>query len=98
MLQRYWILQNPNISPQTNIDLLETLDDNEAKTESFYNLSNNDNVINKNDIALSVNYAHSMINDNASQNYIDEDSLKSTKDKEISHNDIKSVSSKLIMH
>ena len=65
--------------------LLETLDDHEAKTESFYNnVTHNDNVINKNDITLSVNNDHSMINDKVSQNYVDESSLKSTKNKEIS--------------
>ena len=75
---------------------METLDDHEAKTESCYNnVTNNDNVINKNDIALSVNNDHSMINDKVSQNYIDDDSSKSTKDKEISYNDIMSVSFKL---
>ena len=57
-------------------------------------VSNDDNVISKNDITLSVNDDHFMINDKVSQNYIDEDSLKSTKDEE-SYNDIISVSSKL---
>ena len=76
--------KNPTVSQQINIDLLEALDDHEAKTESFYNLTNNDDVISENDIALSVNNDHSMINDYVSQNYIDEDSLKSTKEKEIS--------------
>ena len=71
---------------------METLDDHKAKTESFYN---NDDEINKNDITLSVNDDHSMINDKVSQNYIYEDSLKSTKDKEMLYNDIISVSSKL---
>ena len=65
------------------------------KTESFYNLTNDDDVINENDIALSINNVHSMINNNGSQNFIDEDSLNSTKNKEISYNDIISVSSKL---
>ena len=63
---------------------METLDDHKAKTESFYNLTNHDDVINKNDIALSINNDHSMINDKVSQNYIDEDSLKSTNDKKLS--------------
>ena len=64
---------------------METLDNHEAKTKSFYNnVTNNDNVINKNDITLSVNNDHSMINHNVSQNYTDEDSLKSKKNKDIS--------------
>ena len=71
---------------------METLDDHEAKTKSFYdNVTNNDDVINKYDIALSIDDDHSMINDKVSQNYIDEDSLKSTKNKEISYNDTMSV-------
>ena len=71
------------------------MDDHEAKAEPIYNLTYNDKVINVNVIALSVNDDHSMINDNVSHNYIDEDSLKSTKYKEISYNEILSVSSKL---
>ena len=76
-----------------NIDLLKILDDHDAKTESFYNtVCNNDNIINKNNITLSVNDDHSMINDKVSQNYI---SLKSIKHEEISYNDIMSVSLEL---
>ena len=63
-------------------EVLETLDDLEAKTASFCNLSNNDDIINENDIVLSVVINLSMIY---------EDSLKSTKDKEMSYNDIMSV-------
>ena len=47
--------KNPNKSQQINIDLLETLDDHEAKIKSFNNLSSNDDVINENYIVLSVN-------------------------------------------
>ena len=71
------------------------MDDHEAKAEPIYNLTYNDKVINVNVIALSVNDDHSLIHDNDSQNHINEDSLLSTKDKEISYNDIMTVSSKL---
>ena len=75
--------KNTTISQQINKDLLETLENHEAKMESFYNLANNDDIIIENDIALSVNNDHSMINENVSQNDIYEDTLKSTKDKKI---------------
>ena len=59
--------KNPTISQHINIDFLEILDDHKAKTESFYNnVTNNDNVINKNDISLSVYDDHSMINNKVS--------------------------------
>ena len=88
--------KNPTISQHINTDFLEALDDKEAKTESFHNnITNNGDVINKNEIILSVNDDHSTINDKMSRNYIDEDSLKSTKVKDLSYNDIMSVWSKL---
>ena len=75
---------------------METLDGHQAKTESFYNnVSVNNKVVNKNDISLSVNIDHSMINDKISQNYVDEDSLQSTKDREKLYNDIISISTKV---
>ena len=53
------------------------------KQNLFYNnVINNNDVISKNDVTLSVTNDHSMINYKVSQNYIDE-SLKSMKDKEI---------------
>ena len=56
--------KNPTISQQINIDLLETLDDLEAKTESSYNnVTNNDDVKKNYHIALSVNDDYSIIND-----------------------------------
>ena len=73
------------------------MDDHESKTESFYDYTtNNDDAINNNNIILSINNDHSMINYNISHNDIDEDSLKSTKDKEISYNDVMSIETKLI--
>ena len=56
--------KNPTISQHINIGFLETLDDHEAKTESFYdNVTNNNDAINKSNIMLSFNDDHSMIND-----------------------------------
>ena len=88
--------KNPTIFQLINKDLLETLGNYEATTESFYNnVTKNDDVINNNDITLSVPDNHSFINYNISHNNIDEDSLKSTKDKETSYNEIMSNLSKL---
>ena len=57
--------KSPTTSQLINIDLLENLDDHEAKTKSFHNnVTNNDNIINTNNITFSVNNDHSMINDN----------------------------------
>ena len=61
--------KNPTISQHIKIDLLESIGDHEAQTESFYNnVTNNDDLINKNDVTLPVNNDHSTINDNVSQN------------------------------
>ena len=47
-----------------NIDFLETLDDHKVISTFIYNnVTNNDDVINKNDIILSVNDDYFTIND-----------------------------------
>ena len=65
--------KNPNTSQQINMDLWETFDDYEGKTESFYNLSINYDVINENKIhwnSQRIKKYHIMISCLFHQNFI----------------------------
>ena len=69
-----------------------------TKIESFHsNATNNANIINNDDITLFETNDHSMIKNNISLNYIDEEILKSTKNEEISYSNIMSVHQNFII-